>query len=418
MKRIYLTIYITLLLLCGTGITTKIFSQVVWNSISTGTQFNIHELSFPNDSIGYFVADTIAFTPESRVYRTQNRGQIWSLVNSVFYSLQHLSAPSSNVVYVNGNNGLYSVLRKTVNGGGTWLNQNINSPEGPMEFINDTLGFIASSGGLGNRLWRTGNSGNSFDSAYFGGYSCAMFDIQYVTDSIAYAGGLYGPKLAKTTQQLGGWVDQSNDYAVRAVCFLNKDTGFAVAEYIPFFTNSQVIRTYNGGFTWTQLPGSNDPAGNGWTKIHCRNSQECLCVGGGGSAASTSDGGFTWVSENTGTTENLLDVYFGSNYAVAAGENGTVLRRILLTTGLNENNQNLSLRLSPNPATNAIRIDGALQKGDRIVLMDVQGRTLYSSICTTNGQQLPIAIDTFQDGVYFVSIQEAQQHTVLRFIKQ
>lgn len=416
-KQLLPSIFISgIFLLLSTGISHA--QQFVWNTIPTGTQYNIHEVSFANDSVGYFVSDTVDFNPQGKVYRTQNRGLIWSLVNYTTHNIKHIHAPSSNTVYVNGNNGLYSVLRRSVNGGTTWLNMNVNSPEGPMEFLNDTMGFIASSGGLGNVLHRTSNSGTSFDTAYFGGFACGMMDIQFVTDSIAFAGGLYGPKLARTNQQLGGWTDLTNDYAVRGICMLNKDTGYAVAEYTPIFSNILVIRTYDGGNSWTQLPGSTDPNGNGWAKIHCRNVMECICVGGGGSIASTNDGGFTWNFETSGTSEILTDVYYGSNYALAVGEMGTVLRRVPVPQSLNEITNGEALTIFPNPAGNNTTIKGVLKTGDIVSITDASGREVYREVIRENTINHAVTTSAFANGLYFVTIQNTIGKSIAKLIKE
>ncbi|MBK9399651.1 MAG: T9SS type A sorting domain-containing protein [Bacteroidetes bacterium] len=400
LKYFYSSLLLVLLLISPKYLS----AQATWMNIPTGTQFTIHELSFPNDSVGYFVCDTADFNPQGKVYRTQNRGQIWSFVNYTSHNLFHIDAPSQNTVYVNGNNGSYSVLRRSINGGQTWLNMNVNSPEGPMDFVNDSLGFIGSSGGPGNRIWRTTNNGNSFDSALIGGSPSAMFDLQYVTDSIAYAGGLYGPKLSKTTQQLGGWSDQTNDYAVLSVCFLDPDTGYATAEFVAVSSPLAVIKTTDGGLTWTQLPNSIDPAGNGWAKIHCRNTLECICVGGGGSVASTDDGGFTWNIENSGTTNNLSDVFYGSNYAVAVGEYGTVLRRIIVPTGAEETSDVPMIRLYPNPANDRLNITADMHGGDLITILDVSGRTIHMELISGTTSSVAINIASFSEGIYLVKM--------------
>lgn len=414
--RMYLTFYIALTLML---ISPKYLSaQATWFTIPTGTQFTIHELSFPNDSIGYFVCDTADFNPQGKVYRTQNRGQIWSFVNFTAHNLFHIDAPSSNVVYVNGNNGLYAVLRRSVNGGQSWLNMNINSPEGPMDFVNDSMGFIGSSGGPGNRIWRTTNNGNSFDSALIGGSPSAMFDLQYVTDSIAYSGGLYGPKLSKTTQQLGGWTDQSNDYAVRAVCFITPDSGYAAAENVTGSNPIMVIKTTDGGLTWTPLPGSYDPNGNGWAKINCRNMQECICVGGGGSIASTSDGGFTWISENSGTSNNLSDVYYGADFALAVGEYGTVLRRVLVPQAIAEPAVSTITGVYPNPAKNELQLTGEIRKGEVLRILDVAGRVMYQEPMESYTSEVRLDISRLSAGIYLVQSEGSGSKQAARFIKE
>lgn len=410
MKKILLPL---LLLLYCSNVSAQ---QFTWIPVPSGSQYNIHQLSFPNDSIGFAVADTVDLNPSARILKTSNRGITWSQVNFVYYAMANIHAPDANTIYVNGNNGSTSVLRKSVNGGQTWATINFSAPEGPMEFLNQQTGFIVTTGGGANRLNRTMDGGVTFDTATMTGAFASIYAFEVVSDSILYAGGLYGPKLAKTTQQLSGWSDLSNDYAVRSLCFLDPDTGYAVAEFIPSFSPIIVYKTTDGGLNWQPLAGSADPGGAGWTKIHCRNEQDCMCVGGGGMIGVTGDGGFTWTFEPAGTTQILEDVFYGSNYAVAIGEQGTIIRRVPVVTGLATTDQTPVQTIFPNPAVDFLEVTGSFLKNDILVITDVSGRQLSEDIISDNAERRRLELNQLVSGTYFLLHNRGNKITSTRFL--
>ncbi len=406
-----------LILTCTLLTNSTIAQQYTWVNVQSNTQYNLHQLSFPNDSVGYIVADTVDFQPQGKVFRTYNRGIIWNQMNYTFYGLNVISAPTASTIYVSGSNGSYSVLRKSMDAGATWLNMNLNCPVGPMEFYDEDKGFIASIDGGVNKCYHTLNSGISFDTAQIGPGPSALYDLEVVTDSVLYTGGLYGPKLSKTTQQSGGWNILSNDYAVTSLCFLSEDTGYMTAQYLPSSFDNIVYKTVDGGFSWQALTGSTDSNGNGWTKIHCRNEQECICVGGGGSLGVTGDGGLTWTFEPSGTTEILNDVYYGSNYAVAIGENGTIIRRVPVVTAIEEETSSSSFSISPNPAAGITELRGPFTAGDRIVISDLSGRIIHEELHAGPEQMHRFSATYLQSGIYLVYIMGSSNNHTLRLVR-
>lgn len=389
----------------------------MWVPVNSHTQYNLHALSFPNDSVGFIVADTVDFSPQGKVFRTTNRGLIWSQMNYTSYNMWNISAPTATTVYVSGTNGITNVLRKSIDAGVTWLNLNLNCPLGPMEFYEDDKGFIATIDGGINKCFHTQNSGVSFDTAQIGTGPSALYDLEVVTDSILYTGGLYGPKVAKTTQQNGGWNVLTNDYALTSLCFLNKDTGYMTAQNLLTSFDNIVHKTTDGGITWQPLIGSTDPNLNGWTKIHCRNEQECICVGGGGSLGVTADGGLTWTFENSGTTEILNDVYYGSNYALACGENGVIIRRVPVVTAIGEEDIELGFTVFPNPATDFSDIKGDFHVNDVVILKDLSGRIIRQEKHQSVGRIHRLDMGNLQQGVYLITIRNQDKNISLRLIR-
>jgi photosystem II stability/assembly factor-like uncharacterized protein len=52
-------------------------------------------------------------------------------------------------------------------------------------------------------------------------------------------------------------------------------------------------------------------------------------VGYAGTILRTTNGGLTWFQQNSGTVQNLYDVFFtDTHHGTVVGENGTILRTV------------------------------------------------------------------------------------------
>ena len=144
----------------------------------------------------------------------------------------------------------------TKDGGDTWTVRNKAlshvAPYGDMEFLNDSVGFIA----LG-AYYKTTNGGASFqqmNNRIDGG----MREIEFPEEMIGYATTtLPSPATSKIWKTIDGgeyWTEQikyPGTYLNRLLC-LNKDTCFCVggtySSEKPLF-----FRTFNGGQNWTNI---------------------------------------------------------------------------------------------------------------------------------------------------------------------
>ena len=100
-----------------------------------------------------------------------------------------------------------------------------------------------------------------------------------------------------------------------SVSFVDPRHGWAVGEGVP-------IRTTNGGETWQS---ASSPSG-GFHGVYFVDAQRGWAVGRGGTILATTDGGMTWHSQSSGTSEVLYSVYFVDakrGWAVSLG--GTIL---------------------------------------------------------------------------------------------
>ena len=84
--------------------------------------------------------------------------------------------------------------------------------------------------------------------------------------------------------------------------------------------------------------------------------------------------------------------------------------------GLNDLNQNLSLKIYPNPAEKVLHIssDSPLNS---ITINELNGKILSDIIVTDRKMEFEIPITQLRSGFYFVNIRSDQGHVVKKFIK-
>jgi hypothetical protein len=73
------------------------------------------------------------------------------------------------------------------------------------------------------------------------------------------------------------------------------------------------------------------PTGNTLNDVHFVDAQTGTAVGQAGTIVWTTDGGVTWVTQESGTTNDLYGVsFFDANNGTAVGDVGTILRTVEL----------------------------------------------------------------------------------------
>ncbi|MBX7151511.1 T9SS type A sorting domain-containing protein [bacterium] len=183
-------------------------------------------------------------------------------------------------------------VTRTTDGGGTWLTPDSvsNRDLTAVSFINESTGFIAGD----NRIYRTLDGGKTWDERYHS--EDTVFSVE--------------------------------DYFLD-IAFGDQQTGFAVA-YL-----GEVLRTNNGGATWTPLPPL--PDNPQLSAVMMRTSNTGIVVGTGSSTHNysiyrTTDGGDSWTIP--AITNKSDDEYIGLNHVtyvdnsiwVGVGRNGVIVR--------------------------------------------------------------------------------------------
>ena len=151
-------------------------------------------------------------------------------------------------------------------------------------------------------------------------------DVQFVNAQTGWAVGFYGT-IRKTTNGGLNWITQNTPATQEGfVCcyFSNDQTGW-IGGGNQTLNYSYIYKTTNGGANWTNQYNSSSSglimkmwfSGllNGWA------------AGAGGKIMATTDGGQTWVQQNTGITTDLTTIFFvNTNSGWAAGGAGVMLR--------------------------------------------------------------------------------------------
>ena len=88
-----------------------------------------------------------------------------------------------------------------------------------------------------------------------------------------------------------------------ALYFVDNNTGFAVGE------NGKIIKTTNGGLTWVS---QNSGTSNGLASVFFTDATHGYAVGGASTLTKTADGGNTWTVTSFTSPFNLVDVFFPS----------------------------------------------------------------------------------------------------------
>jgi photosystem II stability/assembly factor-like uncharacterized protein len=129
--------------------------------------------------------------------------------------------------------------------------------------------------------------------------------------------------LAGTACSQSGWVRQTLPPPILnrdlfAVSFADANTGTVVGD------SDTILHTTDGGTTWTsQTSGSTNPL----LGVSVSDANTESAVGDSGTILHTTNGGKTWIRQSSGTMNTLRGVTFGDfNTGTVIGDSGTILR--------------------------------------------------------------------------------------------
>lgn len=216
---------------------------ITWTQNSP-TYNDITKIHFFDSGVGYAQAG-------NNYFKTQNKGENWSLISTV----NHYSNGSSSY-FVNENIG-YSIgggttsisgdVFKTTNGGISWNKLGILVDEGlaSVFFIDENTGFI--SGGFNQKkTLKTIDGGVSWQEVI----NQEFGQIQFLNNQIGYANriGYYGGRMYKTTDGGTTWnINFDINESITSFFFTDKNNGYFVGN------SGLMYKTKNGGATWEKV---------------------------------------------------------------------------------------------------------------------------------------------------------------------
>ncbi|MFT4601006.1 MAG: gliding motility-associated-like protein [Arenicella sp.] len=248
--------------------------------------------------------------------------------------------------------------------------------------VNTTGIYVTNSGEIG----RTDDGGDNWTvttslPVLYGDFATVLMTTAHMVDEQTCFASSFAGQLYKSTDSGDNWTlnyetDQTNSYTYRIresngrlflaafkKLFYSDDYGDSWDSLTVFdgsitglsmkgdngvlidYPNKLYV-TSNLGNNWTQLTGL--PQTENMTSVHMVDSETFITVAEGGEVYGTDNGGSSWVSINTGTTEVLENVEFGDdNIGLISGLNGTLLSTSTGIFGPWTNSTNGSNNTSP-----------------------------------------------------------------------
>lgn len=402
---------------------------------------------------GFETDETGAFTFENyEIFRSTNSGQSWQSISfphtepGYLAGISALSDQVAWIAYVDYANG--QKILKTLDGGQTWDDQ----PNGLTVWI-DLVHFfnIASGVAMGDpnddgfEIYTSGNSGASWDQvdpadippALPGEYSYnSVFDV--IGNKIWFETNLgrvyYSINQGYTWEVFEGPHGQTPFFMVAVdeleMCYVVYVT-FDASGLNPEF---ELFRTPDNGATWEDItPEDNDYRVD---EIHPVPGTGAIIgsfsMGWDSGVYETRlsyDQGITWQTIDIGN-HTLYQHFYDANTGVASGvihtqdsSYFTIFNYIgsPLTGLLNREQLNVSLKVSPNPASDfaRVQITSPVAAECWLLLNDANGRLLHKEVIEKTDQwNTSIDMRDLPAGVYTVTVSNAEGMVVQKVVKQ
>lgn len=391
MKKIF---YLSFFCFC---FSLDVFSQ--WTNQNSGTTYNLKSIYFSAPDTGY-VCDENYY-----VRRTTDGGVTWNAYTLLQANGFHFTSKNTGFAF-----GLD--LWKTIDGGTSWndvFNHQV-SYLSSVDFANADTGYAS---GLNFNMdslyvFKTIDSGNTWLKVF--GISCPAYpSIDFMNGNTGLLAVLN--IIARTSDGGASWPIQYNDsvnfYPIYDIHSPVLNTGYAVG------CCGIILKSVNGGITWSQLSNSNT---NNLNSVFFTDANNGWAVGGNGMAPgpilNTIDGGNTWIL-STNASVTLNSVYFPSpNIGYVCGENGTIMK-YNGGAGIFEQQNNLTLNAYPNPTAGKFSIK---QQGE-VFIYNSLGQVVYQS---TNSpiHHLTIDLSSQSKGIYFIKIQSGENFFTEKLVVQ
>jgi photosystem II stability/assembly factor-like uncharacterized protein len=282
-----------------------------WSKIKLPTNQNIVDI--------FFVKDTGFCFEGNELFRSTNGGETWEKVLTASGNFKNIGMGSTkNAAIISEYNWFdkTSTIYITQNGGESFDIVNVEDFASDIYFINPDTAFL-----IGNKLWKTTNSGFSWKLIYdFGDLIGHYSTLQFFDDQNGYVRLKDG--LRRTSNGGNSWekincVGAEPPDFYGSIFFLDKDHGFltrseqigkydSVTSAIKFYSQISVMNFHDIHFTSIDTGYITD-----------------------GSILKTVDGGKTWNKIRMPIGALLIELHFtDSNHGWACGGNGTILRYV------------------------------------------------------------------------------------------
>lgn len=395
-----------------------------WIVQSSGVSVNLYDVKFSNRYTGWAVGEN------GTIIKTTNGGEDWNLIPNPSYNmgkiLNCISVIDSNFAYVVG---AHSTYLKTTNGGSNWIIIR-NGPWGSgmgfrsVYFLNKDSGWA-----IGDmRLLFTKDGGVTFDSVsltvMINQFSHDLhFKNIYIGittgDGICYKTTNSGYNWFNTYVPTGGWAHMFQKISV-------------VGDYVWLVGNGNIFyKSTNYAETWDSiayLPAYPPSV------MYCSYFSSITTGWAGGTYGylyKTTNGGYNWIRENTGTDQRFWGAMWFYNDSIGWGVGGagkimhtTTGGQSLVNISSNENEIPLSFYLHqnyPNPFNNQTTIEFEINEDIdiSIEIFDINGRKideLVKGFYSIGKYSIKYNAENLNSGIYFYKMRAGEYTNTKKFI--
>ena len=278
---------------------------------------SINDIGF-SGGVGYAVGNF------GTILTTTDAGATWSGQNTgITADINKVSLPAPGTIIIGG--GCYDLISTS---GGVGFTQMQFTVPGPgcsptvtsNAFVTPSQGFVLTNTGS---ILSTNDAGTTFSAGapvpgtQAAGGGATATDIAFTSASTGFA--LVGGTIVKTTNSAGSWTTvHTGGQALNSLFFVDNNNGYAVG------ANNTLLKTTDGGTTWTSksLTGAGGPYN--FLKIHCASVTRCVITEASTGLVRTDNGGDTGAFISFGSTPINAAAFASTNQAVAGASNGAI----------------------------------------------------------------------------------------------
>ena len=287
-----------------------------------------------------------------KLLHTLNAGATWNVVTCTTDSVFSFSDPAVNLQFINASTGWVlktlstnstvnfsnaqgAVVYYTTNGGSTWSKSIVASGTGligvQLQFVDASNGFVTVFNPTSNTgyLYKTTNGGATWStvgSSFTGTDEVELFYFINATTgwTLLINDNPAEFKIKQTTDGGATWTTQYNDATSHgiytntscgALQFIDAKNGWAVGP------NSRIVKTTNGGGSWTSVTPSLTAGLNTYQKCMFMYDANHVWIGEDVPSSSTGqttshflmhtiDGGTTWAQDNFSLSSSAFSLFF------------------------------------------------------------------------------------------------------------
>lgn len=393
-----------------------------WIVQNSGVSVNLYDVKFLNRYTGWAVGEN------GTILKTTNAGNNWNLIPNPSYNmgktLACISVVDSNYVFIVGGHSTYI---KSTNGGNNWIIIR-NGPFGSgmgftsVYYLNNDTGWA-----IGNyRILRSFNGGITFDSIsspYFTVYEIYFKNLNtgiICDDGVVFKSTNAGMTWYDTFVPTNGYF-----YQFKKLSIANQQFVWVVGNGNVFYKSTNFATTWDSIAFIPAYPPS---------VMYCSNFSSINTGWAGGSYGylyKTTDGGFNWIRQSTGTDQRFWGSIWFYNDSIGWGVGGagkimhtTTGGQTIVNISANENEISESFRLEqnyPNPFNNQTIIDFEIKENRNISIeiFDIAGRKveeLAKGYYKTGKYSIKYNTENLNSGVYFYRIQAGEFVMVKRMV--